>query len=149
MDEQQPQTLKNRMPKLDHIAIQVSSIEASIAFYTEKLGLKLLYHKIDKLHGEAFAFLELEGGNLELLEHLGEGSEASEFFAPEIRKPYCPHFALATDDIDETVAKLKRENVPIVAGPLEIPDTVRWMYLSDPDNNIVEYIQYLSDFLSE
>ncbi|NOY42713.1 MAG: VOC family protein [Planctomycetes bacterium] len=137
------------MPKLDHIAIQVSNIEASITFYTEKIGLKLLYQKIDKLHGEAFAFLELEGGNLELLQHLGEDAEASEFVAPKIRKPYCPHFALATDDLNETVAKLKRNNVPIVAGPLEIPDTVRWMYLSDPDNNIVEYIQYLSNFLNE
>ena len=135
------------MPKLDHIAIQVSDMQTSIDFYTQKLGLKLLYNKIDEQHGEAFAFLELEGGNLELLQHMGEG--ASEFAAPEIKKPYCPHFALATDDLDATVEDLNQAGIPIVDGPLEIADTVRWLYFSDPDNNIGEYIQYLRDFLHE
>jgi len=134
------------MPKLDHIAIQVSDMQTSIDFYTQKLGLKLLYNKIDEQHGEAFAFLELEGGNLELLQHMGEG--ASDFTAPEIKKPYCPHFALASDDLDATVETLNQASVTIVDGPLEIADTVRWLYFSDPDNNVGEYIQYLRDFLN-
>ncbi|MEK6249642.1 MAG: VOC family protein [Planctomycetales bacterium] len=131
------------MPKLDHVAIQVSNMEASIAFYTQKLGLKLLYSKVDEQHGEAFAFLELEGGNLELLQQLG--AESADYVAPQIRQPYCPHFALASDDLDATLAELKQNNVPVVAGPLEFSDTVRWLYLRDPDNNIIEYIQYLKE----
>jgi lactoylglutathione lyase len=135
------------MPKLDHIAVQVSNMQASIDFYTEKIGLKLLYHKVDEQHGEAFAFLELEGGNLELLQHLGDDTGVNT--PTEIRKPYCPHFALATDDLDATIAQLNQAGVSIVDGPLEIADTVRWLYFSDPDNNVGEYIQYLRDFLHE
>ena len=109
--------------------------------------MKLLYHQVDEQHGEAFAFLELEGANLELLQHLE--SNTSAYTPPAIKKPYCPHFALATDDLDATVEKLNQSGIPIVDGPLEIANTVRWLYFSDPDNNIGEYIQYLRDFLHE
>ncbi|MCZ6792378.1 MAG: VOC family protein, partial [Planctomycetota bacterium] len=56
------------MARLDHVAVRVSDLDAATAFYTEKLGLKLLFRKVDETQHEAFAFLELEGGNLELLQ---------------------------------------------------------------------------------
>ena len=137
------------MPKLDHVAIRVANLEASIAFYTKKLGLKLLFQQVDPAHGEAFAYLELEGGNLELLQLLdvprGEGSETRQEPAwepPAIERPYCPHLALEATDLDLQVKQLKEQSVPIIAGPLEIPGSVRWLYVHDPDNNIIEYIEH-------
>ncbi len=76
------------MPKLDHVAIQVSDIRASLAFYTEKLGFKLLFHKVDEEHREAFAFLELEGGNLELLQLLDDDGQPVAFVPRKITKPW-------------------------------------------------------------
>ena len=133
------------MPKLDHVAIQVSDIQASIAFYTEKLGLKLMFHKVDPEHHEAFAFLELEGGNLELLQLLDNEGQPVPFHAPKVAKPYCPHVALGSDNLDEEIAQLEKHGIPILDGPLEIPGSVRWLYFCDPDNNVFEYIQWLSD----
>ena len=139
------------MPKLDHVAFQVSDLSTAIDFYTEKLGLKLLYTKVDEAHGESFAFLEMEGGNLELLQLLNETGAFAEkdntapIERPEVRKPYCPHLAIESTDLDALVAELKRKDIPIITGPLEIPGSVRWLYIRDPDNNVIEYIQYLAD----
>ena len=138
------------MPKLDHVAIRVANLEASIGFYTKKLGLKLLFQQVDPAHGEAFAFLELEGGNLELLQmlddtanHEPENKHHSTWKPAPIEKPYCPHLALEATDLELQVEQLQAANIPIVAGPLEIPGSVRWLYIHDPDNNIIEYIEHL------
>ena len=44
------------MPKLDHVAVRVSDLDAAISFYTDKLGMKLLFRKIGEMHHEAFCF---------------------------------------------------------------------------------------------
>lgn len=46
----------------DHGAFQVSDMEKSIRFYTEKLGFKLLFRTEAKDYGEIGAFLEFNGG---------------------------------------------------------------------------------------
>ena len=131
------------MPRLDHVALQVSDMDASIEFYTEVLGLPLLFKKADSDHNEVFAFLELEGGNLELLALTDSHGNVVPRELPPIEKPYCPHVALGTDDIDAVVAELQAKGIPLVDGPLIIPGQVRWLYLADPDNNIIEYVQWL------
>ena len=134
---------ETNLPRLDHVAFQVSDLERAIKFYTEKLGLKFLFKKVDEAHGEAFAYLEMEGANLELLQMLGNQPAPSD--GQEIRPPYCPHLAFRTDNLERQVERLKRENIEIVSGPLEIAGSVRWLYIHDPDHNIIEFIEYLSD----
>jgi len=133
------------MPKLDHVAIKVSDIRDSIAFYTKKLDFKLMFHKVDQEHREAFAFLELEGGNLELLQLLDDEGPPVSRVSAEIMKPYCPHLAFATDNLDEEAARLKKQGIALLDGPLEIEGSVRWLYFCDPDNNVLEYVQWLSE----
>ncbi len=131
------------MPRLDHVAVQVADIDRSINFYTEVLDLPLMFKTEDREHGEVFAFLELEGGNLELLSRIdGEGSPIP-FTRPEIQKPWCPHVALAVEDIDVAVEKLQSKGITLLDGPLIIPGKVRWLYFADPDNNVIEYVQWL------
>ncbi len=125
--------------KVDHFAFRVSDLDASIQFYTEMLGLTLTSKTVDEKHGEAFAFLELDGGNLELLQLLNEPN----YPLYDIAKPFCPHLALVSDDLDAMVAQLNMQKIPIVKGPLEIPDMVKWLYIADPDKNIIEYVQWL------
>lgn len=133
------------MPRLDHVAIQVSDMDQSITFYTEVLGLPLMFNKVDRDHGEAFAFLALEGGNLELLAQLDADGNAVPRELPAIQKPYCPHIALGVDDLDVVIADLRAKKIPLIDGPLIIPSEVRWLYFSDPDNNVIEYVQWLKD----
>ncbi len=131
------------MTRLDHVAIQVSDIDASIAFYTEVLGLPLMFKTEDRDHLEVFAYLELEGGNLELLALTDPKGNVIPRELPEIKKPYCPHVALGVDDLDVVIAELQSKGVALIDGPLIIPGKVRWLYFSDPDNNVIEYVQWL------
>jgi len=138
--------------KADHFAFQVSDLDTAIGFYTETLGLKLLFRELDEVHHEAFAFLELNGANLELLQLLDENNHPISSDSPrweenrlegEMRQPYCPHLAIQVEAIDRLVATLNEKRVPIVEGPLEIPGKVRWLYVSDPDENVIEFVQWL------
>jgi lactoylglutathione lyase len=131
------------MPRLDHVALQVSDMDHSIAFYTEVLDLPLMFRKEDPDHNEVFAYLELEGGNLELLSLVDDSGAPIPHELPAIKKPYCPHVALGVDDIDVMVDKLRAHGIPLIDGPLIIPGQVRWLYFSDPDNNVIEYVQWL------
>lgn len=132
------------MLKSDHFAFRVSDIDASIAFYTEKVGLRLMFKQVDVEHGEAFAFLELDGGNLELLQLLDASGDPVPVANPLPVPPFTPHLALGTDDLDGMIARLKAGGVPLVKGPLETPGLVRWVYFRDPDNNVVEFVQWLN-----
>jgi lactoylglutathione lyase len=125
--------------KNDHMAFEVSNMDASIAFYTQVLGLRLLFRNVNVQEREEYAFLELEGGNLELIQRL----DGEPFVKPTLRPPYCPHLALTTGDMDATLRLIHERGIPIVRGPLEIAGAERWIYLADPDNNVLEYIQWL------
>lgn len=131
------------MPRLDHVAVQVADIDLAIAFYTEVLELPLMFKQEDREHGEVFAFLELEGGNLELLSRIDADGHSIPFTPPVLRKPYCPHVALAVEDIDVAAARLASRGIALLDGPLIIPGKVRWLYFNDPDHNVIEYVQWL------
>lgn len=131
------------MPKLDHVALEVADLDTALAFYADTLNLKLLFRKRDEEHHEAFAFLELEGGNLELLQLLNRQNRPKKKRKCEIAESCCPHVAIQTPDMSALVAQLEEKRIPIEKGPLEISGTVRWIYVRDPDNNIIEFVQWL------
>jgi len=124
----------------DHVAFRVSDMDAALAFYADALGMKLKFRKTDQEHGEEFAFLELDGGNLELLRSLNDDNS---WPATPPATPYCPHLALKTDDLDAVCRMLDERGIAILSGPLEIAGSVRWMYVCDPDNNVLEFVQWL------
>lgn len=123
--------------KFDHSAFQVSDIDSSIDFYINRLGFRLCSKETDNNEHEIFAFLELGDARIELLQDL-----AGPYEIPPIRKPYCPHFSLGVDDLKQVEEMLREKDVNIVRGPMEIKGEATWLYISDPDNNILEYVQW-------
>ena len=123
--------------KFDHAAFQVSDIKRSIDFYVNKLGFKLLFSEVNKEEQEAFAFLVNGDARIELIQDLAEP-----YKIPAVKRPYCPHFCLETKDMNQTVKMLKGNNINIIRGPLEIKEEETWIYFSDPDNNVLEFIQW-------
>lgn len=128
--------------KLDHVAVQVADLDAAIAFYAGRLGLSLLFRELDEEHREAFAFLRLDGGNIELLQKLDAGMKPVSLPAKNVEDPYCPHIAISVPNLDETIAKLERAGIGILKGPLVIPGKVRWLYVADPDGNVLEFVEW-------
>ena len=126
------------MTTYDHTAFQVSDIQASVAFYVNKLGFALLSQAVNEREQEAYAFLALGDLRLELI----EDRKAVPFARPDVRPPYCPHLAIETPDMAQSVAHLGEVGIALVRGPLEIEGEETWAYFCDPDNNILEYIQW-------
>ena len=126
------------MIKLDHIAVGVSNLDAAIDFYEQKIGLKFLFKKVDEAHGEAFAYLEMEGARLELLQSL----RLTKRRAADDHS-FCPHMAFASNDIHATEQDLREKQVILLKGPMEIPGMVRWLYAADLDGNVLEFVQWL------
>jgi lactoylglutathione lyase len=126
------------MLRLDHVAVPVSDMEAALQFYGEKLGLKFMFREVDPVEQEDFAYFEVEGGNLELLRSL-----AHPFDKPDIKPPYCPHLALATSDMNATLRLIQKRGLRLIKGPLKIEGKVTWLYIADPDNNVIEFVQWL------
>ena len=50
---------------------------------------------------------------------------------------------MGADNLDHFTADLKAKEIPIFKGPLEIPGQVKWIYISDPDNNILEFVEWV------
>lgn len=126
------------MSRIDHTAFEVSDLDAAVRFYTALLGFRLLSRSIDQDQQEAFAFLELEGGRLELIQKLGRP-----FAKPHVFPPFCPHIALAVEDISRTAHWAADQGITVLQGPSVIPGEATWMYVADADNNLIEYIQWL------
>lgn len=126
------------MPKLDHIALEVSNLERAIEFYTGKMGFVLRSRSTNEEQREEYCFLESEGITLELITDLKKSySEKHKF-----QRPYCPHVCFATDNMEKTIKELRAKNIEIIRGPFEIEDEETWVYFSDPDGNVLEYIEW-------
>jgi len=125
------------MQKYDHVAFQVSNMDAAIQFYVGRLGFTLSSRAVNTDEGEDYAFLTLGDLRLELIQDLH-----TIYQKPHVKPPYCPHLAIETDDMAQAVAHLKERGVSIIRGPLEVAGEETWVYFVDPDNNVLEYIQW-------
>ncbi len=125
------------MTRNDHTAFRVSDLEAAVRFYTESLGLRLVFKKSNQEVGEAIAFFELDGGNLELIQTLDRPYKGT-----RLEPPYCPHLAIRTDDMTKTLQGVREKQIEILSGPMEIAGEEKWMYIADPDGNVIEFIEW-------
>jgi lactoylglutathione lyase len=131
--------------KIDHFAYEVSDLGASIRFYVEKLGFTIQIDKVvDGKEHEAFAILEMDGGKLELIQALSDTNGPKPFEPLTVRPHACPHLALQVEDFERTLVMLSAQGIPILHGPLEVPGVVKWLYVCDPDRNVIEFCQDLS-----
>lgn len=128
--------------KIDHFAFLVSDMDKSIKFYSEFLGLKLESRNLDEEHGEEFSFFAMENGKLELLKKIGRSKNHVNFEEPKLRA-YCPHLAIQVKDVDEYAKSLQKMGMKNISGPFSIPGQVKWMYISDPDENQIEFVQWI------
>ena len=134
---------KITLKKADHFAYLVSDMDRAIDFYQNKLGLKFLSRDMDEEHGEEFSFFEVEGGNLELLRILDSPSPQVNSLPPD-KRANCPHMAFEVDNLEEALAEFQNAGVEIQGGPYEIENKVKWAYMLDPDENILELVNWLN-----
>ncbi|WP_342598235.1 methylmalonyl-CoA epimerase [Psychrobacillus sp. FSL H8-0483] len=100
------------MEKVDHIGIAVKSIEDSLPYYTETLGLKLIH--IEEVPSEKVRVAFIDSGNvkLELLQPTDESSAVYSFI--EKRGEGIHHVAFGVTNIQERLNELKEKGVRLI-----------------------------------
>ena len=89
--------------RIDHVAIHVSDLNRSVAFYERHFGFKHYFQQTASA-GLQIAYLRLGDTVLELTHH---SDGAMQGF----------HFCLETDSFDETVAQLQKDGVKLTRAP--------------------------------
>jgi catechol 2,3-dioxygenase-like lactoylglutathione lyase family enzyme len=125
---------------LDHIAVEVGNINKSIKFYKTIFGFKPKgIRGIAEEEQQEFCFLEKDGILLEMVCDLKKkGSEKR-----EVPENLLPHICFITNDLNKTMKKLKQQKIKIIRGPLRKEGVSTWLNFTDPDGNVIEYIQWL------
>ncbi|HLF00835.1 MAG TPA: methylmalonyl-CoA epimerase [Anaerolineales bacterium] len=98
--------------KINHIAIIVPDLEASLAFWRDTLGLNLTHVEEVKGQESVVAFLPTGDSEVELVKPTTETSGAAKFLAK--RGPGLHHIALEVDNLDEMLAHLKEKGVRLI-----------------------------------
>lgn len=123
---------------LDHLVLTVTDIDATVAFYTETLGMEAeVFHPADGTTRTALRF-----GTQKINLH-----QAGAAFRPHARSPV-PGSGdlcfLTSEDLEAWAAHLDAQGVAIEEGPVARSGAVgpiRSIYLRDPDGNLLEISQ--------
>jgi catechol 2,3-dioxygenase-like lactoylglutathione lyase family enzyme len=117
---------------LHHIALYVKNLSECVHFYTELLGMKLVWQPdADNYY--------LSSGNDNLALH-----RAPADFTPSRHQKldHIGFFLNERDEVDRWHEFLRTNHVEIKAGPKDHRDGTRSFYCADPDGNVVQVIYY-------
>lgn len=138
---------------IDHVGITVRSLDASLAFYRDLLGLRVIEisgeedaSKIVGIPGTRIRVADLDTGDgrvFELLEYVAAKGPALQ---QQPNRAGCAHVALRVNDIGAVLARLASAGYHPDGTPTLITGAVAWegatvVYLRDPDGAVLELVQ--------
>ncbi len=115
---------------LRHVALFVSKLSECVAFYTQLIGMKIVWQP-----DEDNVYLSTGADNF-ALHRAPAGAEV----AKHQRLDHIGFFLQSAEDVDEWHAFLRSKGVEIKAAPKNHRDGTRSFYCADPDGNVVQMI---------
>lgn len=115
---------------LNHMTIRVNRIEDSKFFYGDILGLELV-----KTMGQSMAVYRIGKEDTIVI------VEAETSYDPTSRDFRIDHFGFYLDDpthIDELAKYFREQEVTVISGPANRKKE-RFLFISDPDGNMIEF----------
>ncbi len=97
---------------IDHIAIVVADLEATLAVYTERLGFEQIYRETIAEQGVEAVGLRAGESSIELLRPLDESSPIARFRGEAASKLH--HTAYRVEDLVAEIAALKARGVRMI-----------------------------------
>src|ERR1044072_3530793 len=103
-------------PRLHHFATSAADLDATVAWYRDKLGFSEEFRYSVPDVGLRAAFLSLEGFRLEIFgkDDSQPAPERERDFARYLDGQGLKHVALAVDDLDATRAELEQHGVQFI-----------------------------------
>jgi catechol 2,3-dioxygenase-like lactoylglutathione lyase family enzyme len=130
--------------RIDLVVLFVADLERARAFYQDTLGLALKFEDKDS------AYFELEGASLLLLTIAGaQDLLSNEVVAAQHPTVASSHLVAFVEDVDAVYCDLVAKGVEFVREPVDRAWGMRTAHFRDPDGNIWEIAQSLSDESSE
>lgn len=132
--------------KIDHIGIAVRSIDRSLEFYREVLGLEPSRRTVVDHEQVEVAVLPAGEPRMELLQPTGADSAIARFL--EKRGEGLHHIAVKVDDLDAAVAALRRSGRRLVSDAIRIgAEDYRYVFVHPKDacGVLIELIEPLTD----
>jgi lactoylglutathione lyase len=122
--------------RINHVGLRVSNLEITREFY-EKLGFEFL---VGPVGPEPVAIMEHPSGvNINFILNASEGTKLNLLMdVPEKHTGYT-HVALEVTDLDSVQKQLESINYTITEGPIVTPDGASFIFIRDPDDNVIEF----------
>jgi methylmalonyl-CoA epimerase len=98
--------------KIDHVAVVVADLEATIAFYTQTLGFEQAYRETIADQGVEAVGISAGDSIIELLRPLDEASPIAKFRGDAATKMH--HIAYRVGDITAEIERLKEQGVRMI-----------------------------------
>ena len=98
--------------RIDHVAIAVRSLEETVKFYADRLGLPFSHISDEPEQHAQVAFFPLGGSEVELVQPTDSESGLSKWL--DKRGEGLHHICLEVDDIDAVLARLKANGVQLI-----------------------------------
>lgn len=121
----------------DHVVMTCTNLDASVDFYTRVLGMRVeTFGEPPKPQRKALRF-----GDQKFNLHQAGDKNVTDIYAKAPTPGSLDLCLLAAVPLDDVIAKLKGEGVPIEVGPCKRTGArwpIRSVYVRDPDNNLIE-----------
>lgn len=98
--------------KINHIGIAVNSLEASIPFYRDQLGMEFEGSEVVEDQKVKVAFLVVGESRIELLEPTSEDSPVAKFI--EKKGEGIHHIAYEVEDVAKALEEMKEKDVRLI-----------------------------------
>lgn len=130
-------------PRWTHLALHVSDIDASIAWYEKHTALRVLARNQDEL-GRGVWLGDGTTPHAPFILVLAQFFEGKDPFAPAthaVLRPFA-HIGIEvpTREMVDELAALAKEDDCLALGPVQMPDPVGYVcFIRDPDGNLIEF----------
>ena len=124
--------------RINHIGLRVTSLEKSRSFY-EKLGFIFLAGPVGP---EPVAIMEHPSGvNINFI--LNSNDKVTRNVLMDLKDKHTgyTHVALEVNDLNAVEKLLQELNYHITEGPITTPEGARFLFIRDPDSNVIEFHQ--------
>jgi len=121
------------MRRVDYVIWFVQSLERSVAFYRDAVGLEV------KLEGDGYVEFATDNTKFAVYQR----AKLPELIGRPGGTAPCGEVAFVVDDVEVEAQRLRAAGVEMLTGPVDRPWGQRTLHVADPDGNVVEFAQNL------
>ena len=126
----------NEITRLNHIGIRVSNLDKAREFY-EKIGFEFI---VGPIGPEPVAIMEHPSGiNINFILNASQEGVENVLMDISLKHTGYTHMALEVTNLESVKSQLESKNIAITGGPITLPDGATFIFVRDPDSNVIEF----------